>query len=55
MPGLVSDATRIWEVNVYWPQSAQCGVWDPKGRRVEVWECVRARKFIFTSTLVATN
>ncbi|KAI0796655.1 hypothetical protein C8Q75DRAFT_802342 [Abortiporus biennis] len=41
MPGLVSDATRIWEINVFWPLGSQCGVWDPKLKRVEVWECIR--------------
>ncbi|KAH9898273.1 hypothetical protein C8Q73DRAFT_788469 [Cubamyces lactineus] len=41
MPGLVADATRIWEVNLYWPLHAQCGVWDPKGKGVDVWECIR--------------
>ncbi|KAK7695826.1 hypothetical protein QCA50_000464 [Cerrena zonata] len=42
MPGLVSDATRIWELNVYWPVGSQCGVWDIKGKKVDVWECLRA-------------
>ncbi|KAI0639538.1 hypothetical protein C8Q77DRAFT_1205021 [Trametes polyzona] len=41
MPGLIADATRIWEVNLYWPLHAQCGVWDPKGKGVDVWECIR--------------
>ncbi|KAL7285405.1 hypothetical protein ACG7TL_000501 [Trametes sanguinea] len=41
MPGLVADATRIWELNLYWPLHAQCGVWDPKGKGVDVWECIR--------------
>lgn len=44
MPGLVADATRIWEANLYWPLHAQCGVWDPKGKGVDVWECIRPRK-----------
>ena len=44
MPGLVSDATRAWEVNVYWPMNAQCAVWDVKGTGVDVWECIRPRK-----------
>ncbi|KAI1788793.1 hypothetical protein LXA43DRAFT_1024014, partial [Ganoderma leucocontextum] len=41
MPGLVADATRIWELNLYWPLHAQCCVWDPKGKGVDVWECIR--------------
>lgn len=45
MPGLVSDATRVWEVNVYWPMNAQCAVWDVKGKGVDVWECIRPRKY----------
>ena len=44
MPGLVADATRIWELNLYWPLHAQCGVWDPKGKGVDVWECIRPRE-----------
>ena len=44
MPGLVSDATRIWELNIYWPVGSQCGVWDPKSRGVDIWECIRPRK-----------
>lgn len=44
MPGLVSDATRIWELNIYWPSGSQCGVWDPKSRGVDIWECIRARE-----------
>ncbi|KIP12087.1 hypothetical protein PHLGIDRAFT_21175 [Phlebiopsis gigantea 11061_1 CR5-6] len=41
MPGLVSDATRVWDANVYWPMNAQCAVWDVKGKGVDVWECIR--------------
>jgi hypothetical protein len=41
MPGIVSDATKIWEENQSWAQNAQCATWDPSGRRVEVWECIR--------------
>lgn len=44
MPAVVSNATRIWEVNIYWDLYAQCGIWDPKGKGVDIWECVRARK-----------
>jgi hypothetical protein len=40
---VISNATRIWELNVSWPLFAQCGVWDPKGRGVDIWECIRAR------------
>ncbi|CAL1699447.1 unnamed protein product [Somion occarium] len=42
MPGLVSDATRIWELNVQWAVNAQCGVWDPRRKGVDIWECIRA-------------
>ncbi|TCD69696.1 hypothetical protein EIP91_006713 [Steccherinum ochraceum] len=42
MPALVRDATRIWELNLHWPLFSQCCVWDPKSRKVDVWECVRA-------------
>ena len=45
MPGLVSDATRIWELNIQWAVNAQCGVWDPRGKGVDVWECIRAREY----------
>ncbi|KAI0669770.1 hypothetical protein C8Q78DRAFT_1079697 [Trametes maxima] len=63
MPGLVADATRVWELNLYWPLHAQCGVWDPKGKGVDVWECIRPRKsvyiashnFFLTSSLSQTN
>lgn len=47
MPGLVSDATRVWELNVFWALHSQCGVWDPKSKRVEVWECIRERECFF--------
>lgn len=52
MPGLVSDATRVWEANVYWPMNAQCAVWDVKGKGVDVWECIRPREHAFFSRLV---
>ena len=45
MPGLISDATRIWETNIYWPLYAQCGIWDPKGKGVDIWECIRPRMY----------
>src|SRR5258708_4133066 len=45
MPAVVSNATRIWELNIYWDLFSQCGVWDPKGRGVDIWECIRARTF----------
>ncbi|KIP05791.1 hypothetical protein PHLGIDRAFT_73645 [Phlebiopsis gigantea 11061_1 CR5-6] len=41
MPALVSAATRIWELNTYWPVGSQCGVWDAKIRGVDIWECIR--------------
>lgn len=46
MPGLVhvNDATHIWATNIYWPLNAQCAVWDPRGKVVNVWECVRPRE-----------
>lgn len=46
MPGLVSDVTRIWELNVHWAFGSQCGVWDAKARGVEIWECIRTREYI---------
>lgn len=49
MPGLVNDVTRIWEQNIFWPVNAQCGVWDPKLKGVDIWECVRARECPFRS------
>lgn len=49
MPGLVADATRVWELNLYWPLHAQCGVWDPKGKGVDVWECIRPRESLSMS------
>lgn len=52
MPGLVADATRIWELNLYWPMHAQCGVWDPKGKGVDVWECIRPRKSILLAFFI---
>ncbi|KIM91490.1 hypothetical protein PILCRDRAFT_94330 [Piloderma croceum F 1598] len=39
---VISNATRIWELNVSWPLFSQCGVWDIKGRGVDIWECIRA-------------
>ena len=45
MPGVVvGNATRIWEVNVHWSLYSQCGIWDPKGRGVDIWECIYDRK-----------
>lgn len=49
MPGLVNDVTRIWEQNIFWPVNAQCGVWDPKLKGVDIWECVRAREYTVRS------
>lgn len=46
MPTAISNATRIWELNVFWPLYAQCGVWDPKGRGVDIWECIKARMYL---------
>jgi len=44
MPAVVSNATRIWETDIYWDLSSQCGIWDPKRKGVDIWECVRARE-----------
>lgn len=44
MPAVVSNATRIWEVNMHWDLHAQCGIWDAKGKGVDIWECIRARE-----------
>jgi hypothetical protein len=46
MPAVISNATRIWELNVSWDIYSQCGVWDPKGRGVDIWECIKARTYI---------
>ncbi|KAJ3552657.1 hypothetical protein NM688_g4037 [Phlebia brevispora] len=46
MPGLVSDVTRIWELNIHWPVNAQCAVWDPKLKGVDIWECIRAHNSV---------
>lgn len=50
MPAVVSNATRIWELNIQWDLFSQCGVWDAKGRGVDIYECVRARTSL-SSTL----
>ncbi|OAX35681.1 hypothetical protein K503DRAFT_773219 [Rhizopogon vinicolor AM-OR11-026] len=45
MPGAtpyIGNATRIWEANVHWSLYSQCGIWDPKGRGVDIFECIRA-------------
>ncbi|KAF5381371.1 hypothetical protein D9615_008309 [Tricholomella constricta] len=45
MPGVViSNATRIWEINVHWEVYSQCCIWDPRGRGVDIWECIQDRK-----------
>ncbi|ESK98001.1 hypothetical protein Moror_939 [Moniliophthora roreri MCA 2997] len=36
---VISNATRIWELNIHWPIYSQCGVWDGKG--VVVYQCVQ--------------
>ncbi|KAF9530146.1 hypothetical protein CPB83DRAFT_763714 [Crepidotus variabilis] len=38
---VIANSTRIWELNVHWTLYSQCGVWDPRGRKVDVWECVQ--------------
>lgn len=40
---IIKNATSIWDINVNWPLSSQCGTWDAKGRGVDVWECIQAR------------
>ncbi|KII87919.1 hypothetical protein PLICRDRAFT_176674 [Plicaturopsis crispa FD-325 SS-3] len=45
MPGqVIASATRIWEINVYWPSGSQCGVWNPKMRGVDIWQCIRSHE-----------
>ena len=45
MPGtVISNATQIWELGVHWTVYSQCGVWDPKGKGVDIWECIRDRE-----------
>lgn len=46
MPAVVSNATRIWELNIHWELFAQCAVWDLKRKGVDIWECIRARTSI---------
>ncbi|KAF8635450.1 hypothetical protein AX15_000428 [Amanita polypyramis BW_CC] len=41
MPAVVSNFTRIWEPHVYWKLHSQCGIWDTKGKGVDIWECIR--------------
>ncbi|KAF4618630.1 hypothetical protein D9613_010105 [Agrocybe pediades] len=42
MPGaVVGNATRIWELNVHWDLYSQCGIWDARGRGVDIWECIQ--------------
>lgn len=41
---VIANATRIWELNVHWAIYSQCGVWDPRGRGVDIWECIRDRE-----------
>jgi hypothetical protein len=45
----IANATRVWEINVHWPMYSQCGVWDPRGRGVDIWECIRDRKYVLSS------
>ncbi|KAI9428338.1 hypothetical protein H4582DRAFT_1866754 [Lactarius indigo] len=44
MPAVVSNATRIWELNIHWDLYSQCGIWDAKGRGVDIYECIRAHQ-----------
>ncbi|KAH7887055.1 hypothetical protein F5I97DRAFT_1099436 [Phlebopus sp. FC_14] len=39
---VISNATRIWDIDVHWSLYSQCGIWDPKRRGVDIWECIRA-------------
>lgn len=55
MPGLVSDATRIWELNIYWALHSQCGIWDPKGKGVDIWECIRPRAYCDPPSIVFSS
>lgn len=27
---------------MHWSLYSQCGIWDPKGRGVDIWECIKA-------------
>src|SRR6266702_8666799 len=54
MPAVVSNATRIWELNIHWDLFSQCGVWDAKGRGVDIYECIRARTSL-SSTLLFSS
>ena len=52
---VIKNATTIWDINVTWPLSSQCGTWDPKGRGVDVWECILARMSLFLLPLPFTD
>ena len=41
---VISNATRIWELNVHWSIYSQCGIWNAKRRGVDIWECIQERK-----------
>ncbi|THU78608.1 hypothetical protein K435DRAFT_876459 [Dendrothele bispora CBS 962.96] len=37
----INDATRIWELNLYWAMYSHCSTWNDVCKAVDVWECVR--------------
>ena len=41
---VIGNSTRIWEVYLHWPMYSQCGIWDVRGRGVDVWECIKERE-----------
>jgi hypothetical protein len=41
---VIADATRAWELDVHWEPCSHCGVWDPRSRRVNIFECIQDRK-----------
>jgi hypothetical protein len=48
---VIGDATRAWELNVHWELYSHCGVWDPRSRGVNIFECIRDRKSLRHSFL----
>jgi hypothetical protein len=52
---IISNATRIWELNVHWSAYSQCGIWNAKGRGVDIWECIRDRKSLTLLPLLLTT
>jgi hypothetical protein len=53
MPGTaIAISTPIWQPNARWELYSHCCVWNPKVKKVDIWECVMARK---SSSLVRSH